>query len=252
MANDELYAKQTWVDGSAGGTPLSAARLDTMETAIEKASQGSIFEFADTTARDAELTAPRKGWQCVLTGLGDNGIRQYYDGAAWRHISDQLIDKITLGATGTITLTPISGFSKLVIRYSIRGVRAAANSDSLYCFIDGDTTASNYLYQEDYGQNAAAGVAEGSLPVVAAIPAATSPANSFGTGEIHITNYGEASRVKQMHSTFQALLDTDNGIVGSFGMFHDAGATDAIGTSLVLDGASDDLASGSWAELWGY
>jgi hypothetical protein len=34
------YVKQTWVDGQAGGTPVSAARLNHMEDGIEAASTG--------------------------------------------------------------------------------------------------------------------------------------------------------------------------------------------------------------------
>jgi hypothetical protein len=41
------YVKQTWTDGSGGGTPLSAARMGFMETGIFDAS--SVQQIADTT-----------------------------------------------------------------------------------------------------------------------------------------------------------------------------------------------------------
>lgn len=34
-----LYTKQTWVDGSAGGTPVSAARLSHIEEGVRKAAE---------------------------------------------------------------------------------------------------------------------------------------------------------------------------------------------------------------------
>lgn len=36
------YAKQTWSDYAAGGTPISAARLNYMEAGIEEASSGAV------------------------------------------------------------------------------------------------------------------------------------------------------------------------------------------------------------------
>lgn len=48
------YVKQTWVDGSAGGTPISAARLGHIEDGIEAAA-----DTADTAAADVSTKQER-------------------------------------------------------------------------------------------------------------------------------------------------------------------------------------------------
>lgn len=54
------YSKQTWDDGAAGGTPLSAARLTAMEDGIEAAHQlydDGVGSATEATVATSEATA---------------------------------------------------------------------------------------------------------------------------------------------------------------------------------------------------
>lgn len=51
------YSPQTWTDGSAGGTPLSAARLTVMETGIEDAdTRLAALEYLTINAQTGSYT----------------------------------------------------------------------------------------------------------------------------------------------------------------------------------------------------
>lgn len=207
---------------------------------------------ADIAARDA-LTGLVHGDRCMVTGLGQFGVQFFFDGSGWKPLGGQLLEKVTLDAAGSIPLTNIvSGFSKLVVLWSARSSRTSSTTDSLLCFIDGDSTVANYHRQANVTDDGSASVSEVASPAVGFVPAADSPTDSFGIGEAHFVNYGEASRIKQAFSNFTFLRGTDRIVTGTVGMAHDAGSTGTIDTSLVLDGENADCVSGSWAELWGY
>lgn len=78
MPTSAIYNKQTWANDEAGGTPLSASRLNTMESGIEAAGNGP-FLVADATARQA-ISAPVTG-QLVIQE--DDLSEWIYDGSAW-------------------------------------------------------------------------------------------------------------------------------------------------------------------------
>lgn len=69
-----LYTKQTWVDGSAGGTPVSAARLSHIEegirvaaeevTALTEVPPGTYTEFSNIT-----VVVYTGSWPARPTGL---------------------------------------------------------------------------------------------------------------------------------------------------------------------------------------
>ncbi len=83
-----VYSKQTWVNGSGGGTPLSAARLTVMEDGIEAADlhvrtgsgspEGAVTApvgdlYTDTATGDLWLKTSgtgNTGWTEVGTGGG--------------------------------------------------------------------------------------------------------------------------------------------------------------------------------------
>src|SRR6266566_1841720 len=45
------YVRQTWTDGSGGGTPISAARLAVMEEGLVDASQGPAVRVTHNTTQ---------------------------------------------------------------------------------------------------------------------------------------------------------------------------------------------------------
>lgn len=51
------YTPQTWINGVGGGTPLSAARLNYMETGIEAASNGMVLQSANKIYRYADAVS---------------------------------------------------------------------------------------------------------------------------------------------------------------------------------------------------
>jgi hypothetical protein len=60
------YTPQTWVDGSGGGTPITAARLNTMENGLEDAD-------VRINALDGISTIGNIGASQTLTAGGENG-----------------------------------------------------------------------------------------------------------------------------------------------------------------------------------
>lgn len=99
----------------------------------------------------------------------------------------------TLGANGSfdIDLTTITGYdssvTKLEIQLGIRGT-VSAISDSLHIFMNNDLVDTNYYRQIHGAADAAARLGEGNDALSAIFPAATSPANAFGSYTVTINN----------------------------------------------------------------
>jgi hypothetical protein len=104
------YAQQSWLDGSSGGTPVTAARLDHMEAGIAAAA-GSSSLTAAVVGAEVDVT--------VTSNWGiDSGGNAYYDPAG-ASSADAAI--ATLGADGTIVLTDARGGVATVAVTSVNG-----------------------------------------------------------------------------------------------------------------------------------
>lgn len=78
------YIKQTWSDGSAGGTPINASRLNYMETGIAAAQA-----FSDT------------GWVDMTPGVA-NGFTVGSDGARYRVVNGICYFQIHISASTAV------------------------------------------------------------------------------------------------------------------------------------------------------
>lgn len=85
------YTKQTWVDGSGGGTPLSAARLNYIETGVFNAQ--ATADAASGTGVGASGTVPVS-----------NGSSATYQVLTSANVPQTLIEAAAVGTTYTFVL----------------------------------------------------------------------------------------------------------------------------------------------------
>jgi len=104
------YVQQSWFDGSSGGTPVTAARLDHMEAGIAAAA-GSSSLATSVVGAEVDVTVT-SNW-----GIDPSG-NVYYDPAG-ASSADAAI--ATLGADGTIVLTDARGGVATVAVTSVNG-----------------------------------------------------------------------------------------------------------------------------------
>jgi len=125
----------------------------------------SISIFADSTARDAQITSPIEGMFCYLA---DSNVLQFYNGSSWAsYIGDGDITGVTITTAGTSGLsggtTASSGAfsSTLVIAPNSATSATVAGSDII---LIGDADDSNNLKKttaQDVANLAPAGVSLG-------------------------------------------------------------------------------------------
>jgi hypothetical protein len=125
----------------------------------------SISIFADSTARDAQITSPIEGMFCYLA---DSNVLQFYNGSSWAsYIGDGDITGVTITTAGTSGLsggtTASSGAfsSTLVIAPNSATSATVAGSDIV---LIGDADDSNNLKKttaQDVANLAPAGVSLG-------------------------------------------------------------------------------------------
>lgn len=65
-----MYEKQNWADGEAGGTPLSAARLNHLETGLE---QASAWAANSSPSHHTHSVSSITGLQAALDGKQASG-----------------------------------------------------------------------------------------------------------------------------------------------------------------------------------
>jgi hypothetical protein len=114
----KLYSKQTWVDGSAGNTPLSAARLGVIETGIDNIdtrvdshvnSTTGVHGIADTatlvSSTDARLTNSRTPTAHATTHAtgGTDALTALQIGGAARTGGGNEAVVVRTGVTGALT-----------------------------------------------------------------------------------------------------------------------------------------------------
>jgi hypothetical protein len=143
--------------GSAPGTP-AANRVAVYAAAdghvYAKDDAGTVFDLSGGRTLIAELTP---------TGTGT----------------------ATFGASGTLPQT----YKSLVMEYAIRGAQAATYV-WLSCYLNNDTTATNYRATLVYGYGASyVAAGGGDNAIVSAVAAANAPSGSAGVGVIEIPMY---------------------------------------------------------------
>jgi len=111
------------------------------------------------------------------------------------------LGSVTVGtAVSSITFTSIpSGYKHLQIRGILRSDKSADTNADMYLFLNGDTSTSNYTRHYLRGNGASAtsvGYGTGNNPVAGEAPAASSPANVFGTTIIDILDYANTNKNK--------------------------------------------------------
>lgn len=165
-------------------------------------------------------------------------------------------DEISGSAAGAITIDDISDeFSDWLLVASLRSTRASETVDTLITRVAGDATASRYIAQRV--TTAGSGVTGGELvetdarlTAAAEIPAADSPAGSFGLFTIHLTGMnGTDYQVGSVWSLGTLLAASSGNIkyIAGSGIYTQTAVVDEL--NLLLD--HGDFAVGSKWKLYG-
>ena len=119
-----------------------------------------------------------------------------------------LISEQTPTGTGTLSWASIPAtYKSLEIEYVARGTTAATTAN-MACYLNNDTTATNYRRTLILGGGTTTISTSGDADaVVAIISAATAPAGSCGSGTIKIVNYASTTFNKQILARNGARVD---------------------------------------------
>ena len=162
------YTRTTWVDYPATTTPITAARLNNIETGILaiESGQGAITNgiFINEAARDAAITSPVEGMRAYLTAptvpaaTGNRaavptGITTIYNGTTWVCITPVASGQSAVTNTTSTSYTPLlSGESTAcsvtlvtgttaLISISAQVSNSGVNGATFMCFsVSGATT----------------------------------------------------------------------------------------------------------------
>jgi len=105
-----------------------------------------------------------------------------------------LIDKITVGAAGASSITfsniPQTGYTDLVVKFSVRGT-AGAVSRSVYLTFNGSATSYSEKYIQGDGTAASSGsnIGSGAFIYAGECDGGTATTSTFGNQELYIPNY---------------------------------------------------------------
>src|ERR1019366_2135157 len=111
MAN---YTPQTWVDGPGGGTPISAARLNTLEAgaaaALASADASSTYAqlagvvFAPAPSGDTTGATDTAALQAAINGLADSAVLWLWKGTYYINAALTISQNIRVFGQGIIAL----------------------------------------------------------------------------------------------------------------------------------------------------
>jgi hypothetical protein len=93
------YNRTTWQDSPSTSTPITAARMNNIETGILAIESGAIDVYTTEAARDAAITSPTEGMRVYLTSptvpaaTGSvtsipTGVQTIYNGSVWVCITE--------------------------------------------------------------------------------------------------------------------------------------------------------------------
>lgn len=159
-----------------------------------------------------------------------------------------LLEKITVGAAGGSSVTfsgiPQTGYTDLIVHYSMRSTFTGATGNTIQVSFNGSTSSFNDRNIYGDGSN----VASSSSPRnIGATPSATALANTFGNGRLYIPNYTSSSfksfvvDAGQENNTSEAYIQQHSGIWSS---------TSAI-TSITISSNVNNIAQFSTFYLYG-
>jgi len=154
------------------------------------------------------------------------------------------------GSSGTITFTSIpQTYTHLQIRWIGRGSSADNNID-MYCYLNGNTTQSNYTKHALRGNGAtatASGSAASAAPIMGNPTAANLNADMMGVGIIDILDYTNTNKYK----TQRAITGEEENGAGNVWLFSSLFMNSAAITSLSLVTQTGNWTTDSSFALYG-
>lgn len=147
------------------------------------------------------------------------GIQQGLIGSLYGAVGDyeSIATATGTGSSGTISFNSIpSTYTHLQIRWMGRGSSADNNID-MYCWLNGNTTQSNYTKHALRGNGAtasASGSAASATPIMGNPTAANLHADMMGVGIIDILDYTNTNKYK----TMRAITGEDENGAGNVGL----------------------------------
>lgn len=184
-----------------------------------------------------------------------------WSGSAWAPATPPasvytLIQDSSLGADGTVSLTPIANSYKQLQLVCYLRTDRAATEDDLGVRFNGDTGANYDGYSVKYNGNTpttagAEALAATSIKLTNAVPGNNATANVFGSVTITIPNYAGTANQKALHALAGKKIGT---AAGNMHVIHGAGAwrsTSAITRIDLLPLTGTNFKAGSRVTLYG-
>lgn len=201
----------------------------------------------DIVARDA-LTGLTHGDRCMVTGLGDNGLEFFYNGAEWKPVSGQVIYQVVAGAVSSVVFSDVpQHFENL--RLAVVGRSNQASDDASISLQFNDITSGYTDQQLDASGTSATATRNTSQTSirVGLVPAANSTASYPGILDIFIPAYTRTTFRWAAHGVCTSWTGTAGSRLTMRGG-HRA-TTDAI--TKIKVAISDTFVSGSVLTLFG-
>jgi hypothetical protein len=153
--------------------------------------------------------------------------------------------------TGTsVSFTSIpSKYTHLIIEFIARSDRSGQVSETLQLQFNGDTTATNYYYENKQAYDTTSSASEGDSNIIAAIPGATALSGNPGIGSIYIPYYKETTFNKGAIATSTERRTATTQYIRLISMFWEAAT--AISQINIATGNGSNYISGSIFRLYG-
>jgi hypothetical protein len=192
-----------------------------------------------------------------------NSVR-YYTGAVWQDLDPTTkadagwfkIAETVLGASATtIDFSSIPGTYKHLRILAVVRSDVAATSDSVNLVVNNDTTNANYDRQQLTAAGTTVAAAEllagANARIIAACPAASSPASHFGSLELTVFDYTSTSHFKMVHAELSYWAARSTGGLGIRKSVMGWASTAAITRLTLSPFTGPNFVSGSMASLYG-
>jgi len=231
------------------GYVLTASGTGTVAWEAIPVHDAAVVTYTPTTAADWDSSAD--------PGDVDNALDQLAERVKDVELTAPfLFSDVTLGSdTATIDFTSIPAtYKHLRLIAFLRSAKAAVNVDALILVVNNDTTSGRYFLQHIEAANTTVSAYEDVTTntsfYMGDIPAATSPANLFGTLILDIPNYSGTIGMKTMSVSILGPRDVTTGTIylqTSGGIYNQTAAINR----LTLSALGGDLLTGCVASLYG-